>query len=425
MLVLELFPDKAPKISHYPKTKKPNPELSSSFFSKLLFLHFDAFAWKGFRNPLTMDEMYDINPQDSARELVPPFDKHWKKSVEKGRKQQTASDRKAGKPDIEYKPHSPSNGSVLYTMIRAYGGPFWFAGMLQLAISGLQFASPYLMQALMAVIALDEPLWKGILLTFGLFGASLLLGLFNGQYLYYCFLSGFRIRTGLISAIYRKALRISSAAKKDTTVGEIVNLMAVDAQRFFELTSYLHILWSAILIIGLCVFLLYDILGVAVFAGLGVMILITPVSGVVAAKLKSHQVSQMKLKDERVKKMNEILGGIKVLKLYAWEPSFQDSILTVRDAEVGILKRMAYYGAGIFFTFTIAPFLTTLVSFAVYVLMDEENVLDPQTAFVSLALFNIMRFPLGMLPMVVTFAMQAWVSIKRIDKFLNSAELDP
>ncbi|XP_049281512.1 multidrug resistance-associated protein 1-like isoform X1 [Anopheles funestus] len=425
MLVLELFPDKTPSFSYYPKDPKPNPELRSSFFSKLLFLHFDAFAWKGFRKPLTVDDMYDINPQDASRELVPPFDKYWKISVEKGRKQQMASDRKAGKPDIQYKPHSPSNGSVLYAMVRAYGGPFWFAGMLQLAISGLQFGSPYLLRELMAVIALDEPLWKGFLLTFGLFGASLLLGLFNGQYLYYTFLCGFRIRTGLISAIYRKALRISSAAKKDTTVGEIVNLMAVDAQKFFELTSYLHVLWSALLIIGLCLFLLYDILGPAVFAGLGVMILMTPVSGVVAAKLKTHQVAQMKLKDERVKKMNEILGGIKVLKLYAWEPSFQDSILKVRKDEIGILKRMAYYGAGIFFTFTIAPFLVTLVSFAVYVLIDENNVLDPQTAFVSLALFNIMRFPLGMFPMVVTFSMQAWVSIKRIDKFLNSAELNP
>uniref|UniRef100_A0A182NES5 ABC-type glutathione-S-conjugate transporter n=1 Tax=Anopheles dirus TaxID=7168 RepID=A0A182NES5_9DIPT len=425
MLVLELFPDKAPKFSEYPKATKPNPELSSSFFGRLLFLHFDSFAWKGFRNPLTVDDMYDINPEDASRALVPPFDKYWKVSVEKGRKQQMAANRKAGKPDIEYKPHAPSNGSVLYTMVRAYGGPFWFAGMLHLAISGLQFASPYLMQELMAVIALDGPLWKGLLLTFGLFGASLLLGLINGQYLFNTFLSGFRIRTGLISAIYRKALRISSAAKKDTTVGEIVNLMAVDAQKFFELTSYLHVLWAALLIIGLCVFLLYDILGPAVFAGLGVMVLMTPITGVVAAKLKGHQVSQMKLKDERVKKMSEILGGIKVLKLYAWEPSFQDTILTVRSEEISILRRMAYYGAGTYFTFTIAPFLVTLVSFTVFVLVDENNVLDPQTAFVSLALFNIMRFPLGMFPMVVTFAMQAWVSVKRIDKFLNSAELDP
>ncbi|XP_058061275.1 multidrug resistance-associated protein 1-like [Anopheles bellator] len=425
MLLLELFPDQSPTVSFYPKSNNPSPELKSSFFAKLLFLHFDSFAWRGFRKPLTMEDMYDINPQDTSRELVPPFDKYWNMSVISGRKQQIAADKKAGKPFVDYKPHSATNGSCLSSMVRAYGAPFWFAGMIQLAISGLQFASPYLMQEMMAVIALDGPVWKGLLLMFALFASSLLLALMNGQYFYNTFLTGFRIRTGLVSAIYRKALRISSAAKKDTTVGEIVNLMAVDAQRFFELTSYLHILWSGLLIIGLCVYLLYDILGAAVFAGLGVMILITPVSGVIATKMRDAQVAQMKIKDDRVKKMNEILGGIKVLKLYAWEPSFQDNILTVRNEEIGILKRMAYYGAGIYFTFTIAPFLVTLVSFAVYVLVDEENILDPQTAFVSLALFNILRFPLGMLPMMVTFSMQAWVSVKRIDKFLNSAELDP
>uniref|UniRef100_A0AAG5CWJ4 ABC-type glutathione-S-conjugate transporter n=2 Tax=Anopheles atroparvus TaxID=41427 RepID=A0AAG5CWJ4_ANOAO len=425
VLVMELFPDQAPTFSFHPKTTNLNPEMKSSFFAKLLFLYFDSFAWKGFRKPLTMEEMYDLNPEDTSRELVPPFDKYWNMSVVSGRQKQIAADKKAGKKNMEYKPHSETNGSSLYAMVRAYGAPFWFAGMIQLAISGLQFASPYLMQEMMAVIALDGPVWKGMLLTFALFAGSLLMALLNGQYYLNTFLCGFRIRTGLVSAIYRKALRISSAAKKDTTVGEIVNLMAVDAQRFFELTSYLHILWSGILIIALCVYLLYDILGAAVFAGLGVMILITPVSGVIATKMRDAQVAQMKIKDDRVKKMNEILGGIKVLKLYAWEPSFQDNILTVRSEEIGILKKMAYYGAGIYFTFTLAPFLVTLISFAVYVLMDENNILDPQTAFVSLALFNILRFPLGMLPMMVTFSMQAWVSVKRIDKFLNSAELDP
>ncbi|XP_055636693.1 multidrug resistance-associated protein 1-like isoform X2 [Toxorhynchites rutilus septentrionalis] len=425
MLVLELFPDREPKYSDYPESKNPNPELRSSFFVRLFFLYFDAFAWKGFRNPLVTDDMYDINPQDASRELVPPFDKYWYESVEKGRQKQIVTDKKAGKSNVDYSPHNPTNGSVLPAIVKAYGGPFWFAGLLQLAISGLWFASPYLMQELMKWIAMDGPRWQGIELTFALFATSMLVALFNGMYYYYTYLTGFRIRTGLISAIYRKALRISSFAKRDTTVGEIVNLMAVDAQRFFELAPYLHILWSGPLIIALCVYLLYEILGVAVFAGLAMMILTLPFTGVMATQLRDLQVEQMKIKDDRVKKMNEILGGIKVLKLYAWERSFQDSILEVRDKEIGILRKMAYYGAGVYFTFTVAPFLVTLISFAVYVSIDENNHLDPQTAFVSLALFNILRFPLGWLPMMVTFAMQAWVSIKRIDKFMNSAELDP
>uniref|UniRef100_A0A182Y9Z9 ABC-type glutathione-S-conjugate transporter n=2 Tax=Anopheles stephensi TaxID=30069 RepID=A0A182Y9Z9_ANOST len=358
VLLMELFPDKEPRYSEWAKLKNPNPELRTSFFSRLFYLYFDSYAWRGFRKPLTDDDMYDLNPEDTSRALVPPFDKYWFESVEKGRRKQMAADKKAGKTGLVYKPNAATNGSVLPAMVKAYGGPFWFAGLLQFAISGLQFASPYLMQEIMAVIALDGPFWKGMIITLGLFLTSLLIALFNGQYFHRTFLVGFRIRTGLISAIYRKALRISSFAKKDTTVGEIVNLMAVDAQRFFELTSYLHVLWSAPLIIALCIYLLYELLGPAVFAGLGVM-------------------------------------------------------------------HAAYYGAGTYFVWTMAPFLVTLASFAVFVMIDEENVLDPQTAFVALALFNILRFPLAMFPMMITFAMQAWVSIKRIDKFMNSEELDP
>lgn len=43
--------------------------------------------------------------------------------------------------------------------------------------------------------------------------------------------------------------------------------------------------------------------------------------------------------------MNEILDGIKVLKLYAWEPSFADKIGDIRHDEVTTLKKAAYLGA--------------------------------------------------------------------------------
>ena len=58
-----------------------------------------------------------------------------------------------------------------------------------------------------------------------------------------------------------QSLRISNNARKEYTVGEIVNLMAVDAQRFMDLTLYLNMMWSAPLIIGLSIYFLYDELG--------------------------------------------------------------------------------------------------------------------------------------------------------------------
>lgn len=46
------------------------------------------------------------------------------------------------------------------------------------------------------------------------------------------------------------------------------------------------------------------------------------------------------------------------------------------------------------------------MSFACFVLVDEKNVLNAETAFASLALFNILRFPLSMLPMLISNMVQ-------------------
>ncbi|NWH45756.1 MRP1 protein, partial [Fregata magnificens] len=70
-------------------------------------------------------------------------------------------------------------------------------------------------------------------------------------------------------------------------------------------------------------------------------------------------------------------------------------------------------------------FQVALSTFAVYVTIDKNNILDAQKAFVSLALFNILRFPLNMLPMVISSIVEASVSLKRLRVFLSHEELDP
>lgn len=127
-----------------------------------------------------------------------------------------------------------------------------------------------------------------------------------------------------------------------------------------DLTAYINMLWSAPLQIALALYFLWSLLGPAVLAGLAVMIILIPVNGVIANKVKTLQIRQMKNKDERVKLMNEILSGIKVLKLYAWEPSFEDQVLKIREKEIKVLKDAAYLNAGTSFIWSCAPFLVSL-----------------------------------------------------------------
>jgi len=85
-------------------------------------------------------------------------------------------------------------------------------------------------------------------------------------------------------------LRLSSAARRTSTVGEIVNLMAVDAQRFMDLMTYIHTIWSGPFQIALSLYFLWQTLGPSILAGFGVMVLLIPINAVIAKKSRDLQV---------------------------------------------------------------------------------------------------------------------------------------
>lgn len=432
MFILNFFIDKAPLVTKYKVTDKDCPELSATFPSRLVFGWFDRLAWTGFKKPLENEDLWNMKPEDASKEVSPLFMKYWNATLEKTYQTRevngvtSSASYKKQSAHVDFKTTKTKKiASILPALINAFGPTFAFGSVLKLGQDVLTFASPQILRLIINFVGGDEPIWKGVFYAILLFLVAATQTLFLAQYFNRMFFVGLRIRTALISAIYRKALIISNSARKGTTVGEIVNLMAVDAQRFMDLTTYINMLWSAPLQIALALFFLWQILGPSVLAGLAVMIILIPVNGVIANKIKTLQIKQMKNKDERVKLMNEVLSGIKVLKLYAWEPSFEQQILKIRDKEVKVLKSAAYLNAGTSFIWSCAPFLVSLVTFATYVLVDENNVLNATTAFVSLALFNILRFPLSMLPMLISNMVQTSVSVKRINRFLNQEELDP
>ena len=156
------------------------------------------------------------------------------------------------------------------------------------------------------------------------------------------------------------------------------------------------------------------------------LVLCLPLNGYAWYAMEEYQNKQMKQKDVRVNLINEILNGIKVLKLYAWEKSFIQKINEIRSSEISALKMFQYTEGSQFLMWNCAPFLVAIGSFASYVLIDPvNNILDAQTAFVSLTLFNSLQAPLALLPYGVVSIIQGAVSIKRINKYLNAEEIDP
>ena len=118
--------------------------------------------------------------------------------------------------------------------------------------------------------------------------------------------------------------------------------IAKNAKNYFE-TLYIFFIifqpfigygWSVPFQITIALYLLYQTLGASAFAGFFLMIILIPINGGMVAKQGQLHMQMMKHKDSRIKTINEILQGMKIIKLYGWEPSFQDQVADIRHREL-------------------------------------------------------------------------------------------
>ncbi|KAG1674187.1 Multidrug resistance-associated protein 1 [Nymphon striatum] len=419
LVLLQLFLTFIADIPSSYTSKKECPETHSSYVSQLVFGWIDPMLVLGYKEPLTREKLWDLTPSNTSHDIVAQFDSYWDIEMQKAEK--TGWDitkKKETQPKSVYMP------SFLFALIKCFWGDFLIA-IVQKTISDLlTFVNPQMLNLIISFVSSNDPLWKGILYALIVFVSAELQSLFMSQYFIRMYVMAMKMRMAIIAAVYRKALKMTSKERQGSTVGEIVNLMAIDTQRFVDLMPYVIMLYSGPLQIALSLYFLSEVIGISVVGGVAVMVLLVPVNAFIATISRKLQFKDMKFKDERTKLMNEILNGIKVLKLYAWEVPFGEMVQGIRNKEVNVLKTLAYYMAGITFVWTCAPFMVSLASFTMFVLIDEKNILTANVAFVSLSLFNLLRFPLNMLPSLITYLIQVSVSITRLNKYLRGEEIN-
>nr|QBP17584.1 ABCC1-X8-like protein [Brachionus rotundiformis]QNH67883.1 ATP-binding cassette transporter subfamily C member 1 X8 [Brachionus rotundiformis] len=420
---------------------KQTPENLAPLLSKLTFLWIDPLIKKGFKRDLTRADMWEIDDCESSEELTLRLEAEWNKCMEeynqavqrplkkdstaiyKTTKRENENDEalilNAGSDtDIKIvgKRRKPS---LILCLWKVFGGKFLAGTFLKLVQDILSFSSPILLDMIINFIKdKDQTMSVGIFLTMLLFLTSFCQSIVMQHYYFRMYLVGTRIRTALVNMIYKKSLKLSPTARNACSVGNINNLVAVNAQLFLTLIPFLNMIWSSPLQIIICIYMLWRYLGIGAFAGLATTVIFIPLNGFATNLNKKLSVKKLNNQDMRLKIINEILAGIKVIKFYGWEVSFQKIVNKIRSDEMKYFSRNALAGIITSFTWASAPFIVAAVSYATFVLVSEENNLDPSTAFVSLTLFYLIRFPLALLPQTITMVVQGYISLKRIRRLL-------
>jgi ABC-type multidrug transport system fused ATPase/permease subunit len=157
---------------------------------------------------------------------------------------------------------------------------------------------------------------------------------------------------------------------------------------------------------------------------MGSIILFMPLNAYFARLSKSIRKNKYKLQDARIKTMNEVLTGIRVVKFYGWEISFMNLVIKLRGNELTNLIKTALVSTLSHLTLSVASFVVAGVSFATFVIIDDKNQLDPSIAFVSLTLINMLRNHLRHIPQIINGLMNLNVSLTRIRKLLLREEIN-
>lgn len=378
----------------------------ASAFSCLTFDWMTPLMRRGYKIFLSENDLWGLAKQDQTKRTGSAFDDAWQK-------------------ELKYRPNKPS---LWIAMFRAYGGPYMVAAIFKVINDVTQYIQPQLLRFLIAFVASyqtqrPQPVVQGAAIAFAMFACATLQTTMVHQYFQRAFEAGMRIKGGLASAIYRKSMKLSSEGRASKTTGDIVNYMAVDAQRLQDLTQWAQQAWSAPFQIIICMVSLYNLVGWSMLAGVAVMIIMMPVQGFTAKLMKSMQKKQMKNKDARSRLINEIINNMKAIKLYAWGQAFMNKLNHVRnDQELKNLRKIGATQAVANFTWSSAPFFVSCSTFTVFVL-TQDRPLTTDIVFPALALFNLLTFPLAVLPMVITAIVEASVAVGRITDFLCAEEL--
>lgn len=440
------------KIPEIPAEKIVSKEYKAGFLSRATFQWMAPAMVTGYKRPLDANDIWKVNPKRAAEPLADKLQESFVRRWKRGDKH-----------------------PLIFAMHETFFKEFWLGGFYQfwgnLLLVFAPFTLRYLIQfATDAYVAQmsgrdGPPLGKGFGLVVGITLMQVFQSFCVNHFIYNGMMVGGQARAVMISLIFEKAMRISGRAKaggasidldskevvdekkkkpgrtwngmkKKEEVnanqvgvsgdgtgwgnGRVVNIMSVDTYRIDIASAMFHILWTAP--IGLVVTLILLIINIkeSALAGFALVVVGIPALSVAVKSLLVRRKAINKITDQRVSLTQEILQAVRFVKYFGWEMAFLNRLGAIRKKEIHAIQILLAIRNAINAVSMALPIFASMLAFITFSL--TENSLNPANIFSSLALFNALRMPLNMLPMVISQVVDAWGSIQRIQEYLYSEE---
>ncbi|KAI7935028.1 hypothetical protein MJO29_016291 [Puccinia striiformis f. sp. tritici] len=416
-----------------PKIQRPGPlEPGRSLFSLAYFFHTDSYLWRHKSTTATEESIPDVRVDDKSAAVL--F--RWKR------------DQAAYEAD-----------NIKPSFLRALT---WYFRYLLLSQQYFAYVNavgsvlpPFFLQRIIGFISSKssenpEPVHVALLYAFGMLATQVFLACSQSASLMIGRRLSVRLRALLITLIFTKSLRRTgvnpkvsevvdssddgssidskSPSKEDSegsaSAGKITNLVSNDVASLAEIGAYLHCIWpeTAVQIILAGIYL-YVLLGYSALAGMFCIVIAVPIQSYLTALWARYQDLLMAAADKRLGLATEVINNIRVVKFFAWETNFLQKMQILREAELAMLFKRLLVTIGESTVSFSVPIFVSIVTFYMHTKVLGKS-LTAEQAFTALALFNVFRFPLSVLVGMISGVLQSYVSLKRIELFLNEKETE-
>ncbi|KAF8166131.1 ABC transporter [Mycena galopus ATCC 62051] len=395
-----------------------SPELTANLWNVLYFGWLTPLLGLGYARPLEATDLYKLGDTRSAafiaEKITASFDRRHKAAIEYNTRLANGEISAGwrviwwslrGNRAVREKKWREVNGkrraSLIWAMNDSIKWYFWLGGAFKVVGDTAQITSPLVVKAIIKFATTSytahqsgqkpPPVGQGVGLAFVLLAMQLIGSLGQHHFFYRAMGTGVLLRGGLITAIYSRSLRLTSRARSTLTNGKLINHISSDVSRIDFCAGYFHMSWAAPIQMIICLILLILNLGPSALAGFAFFFLATPAQTLVMKQLFVYRQKSMAWTDKRAKILQELLGGMRVLKLFNWQSSFLARVSGYRQKEMAYIRSLLLLRSGTNAVAMSMPALASVLAFVTYSLTG--NILEPAVVFASLTLFNLLHPP--------------------------------
>ncbi|KAL9978294.1 hypothetical protein ACROYT_G015793 [Oculina patagonica] len=382
-----------------------NPRDGASWLSIMFLWWMNDVLKLGNKRPLTDDDLFPLLDDYKAEVLVKKVEKCWLDEIKKSR----------------LKNKKPRLWKALFRFIP------WKSGLTMVILRTcwvLCFAFQPLCLWLVLRTLNDGPNMdvKFAIIGVVLLGTTSIIKVISTHhYDYLTELWALKLKVALIGLVYKKVLSLNRFSLEATLSGNTINLVSNDAQKIERSLNQLGMVLAAPLELTISLVILWYLIGWEALVGAAIFFVLVAFQMLMARKAAKLREKAAAFTDERLVVMNEIISGIRAVKMYAWEWNFRDVVYDLRRKEMAKIRLKGLIVSLLtVLYYTMLP-IAALISVATLALTGTH--LSSFTIFTLLLGLVTIRFTFcNSLSLSVYIVADAKVALDRIQVFLNDKE---